>query len=126
MHVVHIVSTAPEMPYPHPLAKERSEALLEAKKLHGLTLLDKRVGWLEKIGGRVKASHYREGAPDEQVIRLGQELDIGLVIVAGRKLNWFERTFADNLSERLVRRANRPVMVVREPVERKSKAPDRQ
>jgi nucleotide-binding universal stress UspA family protein len=126
LHVVHIVSTAPEMPYPHPLAKERSEALLEAKKLHGLTLLDKRVGWIEKIGGRVKASHYREGSPDEQVIRLGQELDVGLVIVAGRKLNWFERTFTDNLSERLVRRANRPVMVVREPVERKSKAPDRQ
>ena len=125
LHVVHVVSTAPEMPYPHPLAKERSEALLEAKKLHGLELLDKRVGWIEKIGGRVAGSHYREGSPDEQIVGLIEDLDVGLVVVAGRKLGWFERTFTDNLSGRLLRRANRPVMVIREPAERKSKAPER-
>ena len=125
LHVVHVVSTAPGMPYPHPLAKERSEALLEAKKLHGLTLLDRRVGWIENIGGKVVGSYYREGKPDEEVVRLSDELDVGLVIVGGRKLNWFERTFAGNLSEGVLRRASRPVLVVREPAAHKETAKDR-
>ena len=119
LHVVHVVSTAQEMPYPHPLAKERSEALLEARKLRGLTLLDKRVMWIEGLGGKVAGSYYREGKAEDEVIRLGEELEAGLVIVGGRKLGWLERAFADNLPGRLLRRANRPVMVVREPAAHK-------
>ncbi len=116
LHVVHVVSTAPEMPYPRRFARERTEALLEAKKLHALTLLDKRVAWVEKIGGKVAGSHYREGKPDEQVVRLGEELDVGLVIMGDRNLSWFERSFARPFSQRVLSRANRPVLVVREPV----------
>ncbi len=105
LYVVHVVSTAQEMPYPHPLAKERSEALLEARKLHGLTLLDKRVSWMESIGGKVAGSYYREGKPEDEVVRLGEELEAGLVVTGGRKLGWFERAFASDLSGRLLRRA---------------------
>jgi nucleotide-binding universal stress UspA family protein len=115
-----LFSTAPEMPYPRRFAKERTEALLEVKKLHALTLLDKRVAWIEKIGGKVTGSHYREGKPDEEVIRLSEELDVGLVITGDRNLSWFERTFARSFSERVLSRANRPVLVVREPVSPKS------
>ncbi len=116
LHVVHVVSTTPEMPYPRRFARERTEALLEAKKLHALTLLDKRVAWIEKIGGKVAGSYYREGKPDEEVIRLREELDVGLVIMGDRSQNWFERAFARSFSERVLSRANRPVLVVREPV----------
>ena len=116
LHVVHVVSTAPEMPYPRRFAKERTEALLEAKKLHALTWLDKRVAWIEKIGGKVAGSHYREGKPDEEIIRLGEGLDVELVIMGDRSLSWFERAFARSFSERVLSRANRPVLVVREPV----------
>ena len=116
LHVVHVVSTTPEMPYPRRFARERTEALLEAKKLHALTLLDKWVAWIEKIGGKVAGSYYREGKPDEEVIRLSEELDVGLVIMGDRSQNWFERAFARSFSERVLSRANRPVLVVREPV----------
>ena len=92
LHVMHVVSTAPEMPYPRRFAKERTEALLGAKKLHALTLLDKRVVGTEKLGGKVAGSYYREGKPDEEVVRLGEELDVGLVIMGDRNLSWFERT----------------------------------
>ena len=119
LHVVHVVSTAQEMPYPRYFAKERTEALLEAKKLRALTLLDRRVAWIEKIGGKVAGSHYREGKLDEEVIRLSEELEVGLVIMGDRKLGWFERAFARSFSERVLSRANRPVLVVREPVSRK-------
>jgi nucleotide-binding universal stress UspA family protein len=122
LHVVHVVSTTPEMPYPRRFARERTEALLDAKKLHALTLLDKRVAWIEKIGGKVAGSHYREGKPDEEVIRLSEELDVGLVIMGDRSQNWFERAFARSFSERVLSRANRPVLVVREPVSPKRKS----
>jgi nucleotide-binding universal stress UspA family protein len=122
LHAMHVVSTVPEMPYPRRFAKERTEALLEAKKLHALTLLDKRVVGIEKLGGKVAGSHYREGKPDEEVIRLSEELDVGLVIMGDRSQNWFERAFARSFSERVLSRANRPVLVVREPVSPKRKS----
>ena len=124
LHVVHVISTVQEMPYPRRFAKERTEAFLEAKKLHALTLLDRRVAWIEKIGGKVAGSHYREGKPDEEVIRLSEELDVGLVITGDRKVGWFERAFTRSFSERVLSRANRPVLVVREPVSRKRMALD--
>jgi nucleotide-binding universal stress UspA family protein len=124
LHLVHVVSTAPEMPYPRDFAKERTEAFLEAKKLHALTLLDKRVAWIEKIGGKVAGSHYREGKPVEEVVRLSKELDVGLVISGDRKLNWFERTFSRSFSERVLSRTNRPVLAVREPGSTMRKALD--
>jgi nucleotide-binding universal stress UspA family protein len=124
LHVVHVVSTVQEPPYPRHFAKERTEVLLEAKKLHALTLLDRRVAWIVKLGGKVAGSHYREGKPDEEVIRLGEELDVGLVITGDRKLGWFERTFARGFSERVLSRANRPVLVVRKPVSPKRMALD--
>jgi nucleotide-binding universal stress UspA family protein len=125
LHVVHVVSTAQEMPYPHPLTKERSEALLEAKKLHALTLLDRRVSWIESIGGKVAGSHYMEGKPEDEVIRLSEKLDVGLVIAGGRRLGRLERAFTKDFSEKVLRRANRPVLVVREPAVRNRTASDR-
>ncbi len=124
LHVVHVISTAQEMPYPRYYAKERTEALLEAKKLRALTLLDRRVAWIEKIGGKVAGSHYREGKPVEEVVRLSKELDVGLVISGDRKLNWFERTFSRSFSERVLSRTNRPVLAVREPGSTMRKALD--
>ncbi len=40
LHVAHVVSTVPEVPYPHYWEKEKSEALLEQKKLKGLAFLE--------------------------------------------------------------------------------------
>ena len=121
LHAIHVISTAQEMPFPRYSAKERTEALLEAKRLRALTLLDRRVAWIEKIGGEVAGSHYREGKLDEEVIQLSEELDVGLVVMGDRKLGWFERAFARSLSERVLSRASRPVLVVREPVSPKKR-----
>ena len=125
LHLVHVVSTLQEPPYPRRFAKERTEALLEAKKLRALTLLDERVARIEEIGGKVAGSHYREGKPAEEVVRLSEELDVGLVISGDRKLGRFGRAFARSFSERVLSGANRPVLVVREPVSPERTALDR-
>lgn len=115
LHVVHAVSTAQELPYPRGGTKGRREAILEAKKLHALTLLDGWVGWIEGIGGKVAASHYREGKPEREAVRLAEELDVGLVVTGDRRPDWLERLLPKSLAGGVLRRANRPVLVVREP-----------
>lgn len=117
LHVVYVVSIMPELPYPHAAARERSEAMLERRKLGALRLLEDLVARVEDLGGRVAASHYREGKPEREVIRLGEKLGAGLIVTGGRRRPWFERVFGAGFSERLSRRADRPVLVVgaREP-----------
>ena len=62
VHLVHVVSTVPELPYPHLAAKERSEAILEWRKLKGLEFLDEQVRRIgDDLGVSVAASYYREG-----------------------------------------------------------------
>jgi nucleotide-binding universal stress UspA family protein len=112
LHVVHVVRTTPELPHPRSFAKERSKALLEWRKLAGLKLLDDRVRRIDDLGGSVAASHYKEGDPEREVIRLGEELDAGLIIMGGQRRSWFERLFGAAFSENVSRRANRPVLVV--------------
>jgi nucleotide-binding universal stress UspA family protein len=112
LHVVYVVSTVPELPYPHAVAKERSEAILELRRLHGLRLLEVQARRIEEFGGSVAASHYREGKPEKEVILLSRELDVGLIMTGGRRRHWFERIFGPGFSEIVSRRADCPVLVV--------------
>lgn len=113
--MVHVVSTVPELPYSRYWEKEKSEALLEWKKLRGLEFLDDLVRRIEeKLGGEVAGSHYREGTPDKEVVRLGEEIDAGLIMVGGRRPRWLERVFLAGFPEKVLRRAKCPVLVVGE------------
>jgi nucleotide-binding universal stress UspA family protein len=116
LHVVHVLHTVLEFPYPpRSPAKEQSEALLEQRRLKGLKLLDDQVKWVEEdLGGSVRSSYYREGRPEKEVIRLGKELDMGLIMTGGQKRLWFERIFGAGFSETVLRRADRPVLVIDE------------
>ena len=113
--MVHVVSTVPELPYPHCWEKEKREALLEWKKLKGLEFLDDLVRHIEEeLGGNVAGSHYRDGAPDKEIVRLSEEIDAGLIVVGGRRLKRLERIFLAGFPEKVLRRAKCPVLVVGE------------
>ena len=112
LHVVCVVSTTPELPYARRSMRERTEALLEARRLNGLRVLDSRVRQIENLGGGIAASHYREGDPEKEILRLAEELNAGLILTGGEKRPWFERLFGAGFSERLNRHSNRPVLVV--------------
>ncbi len=119
--MVHVVSTVPEAPYPRSWEKEKREALLEWKKLRGLEFLDGLVRRIEEeLGGNVAGSHYRDGTPDKEVVRLGEEIDAGLIMVGGRRPKWLERIFLAGFPERVLRRAKCPVLVVGERGSRES------
>ncbi len=123
LEVVFVVSTAPELPYPKFTAKERNEAYLEQKRLAGLSLLERQARRVEELGGSVAASHYREGNPGREVVKLGQEIDAGLIVTGGRRRPWFLRVFGPSFSTRLLRKADRPVLVVGKRGKRNSTVP---
>lgn len=107
-----MVNTVPELPYPHAMAKERSEALLEWRRLHALGLLEDQTRRIEKLGGKVTATHYREGKPEKRVVSLAEEIGAGLIVTGGQRRPWFERIFGPGFSETVARKADRPVLVV--------------
>ncbi len=112
LHLVFVVSTAPELPYPKFIARERNEAFLEQKRLGGLRLLEHQARRVEELGGRVTESHYREGKSEREVVRLGREIGAGLILTGGRKRPWFVRLFGPGFSTRLFRKADRPVLII--------------
>jgi nucleotide-binding universal stress UspA family protein len=113
LHVVHVVPKVPELPYLHLAAKERVEDFFEWRRFKGLEVLDEQVRRIrEDLGGTVAGSHYREGKPDKEIAILGKEIDADLIMVGGRRQAPFERIFGANLAEKVLRRADRPVLIV--------------
>ena len=120
LHLVHVVPIVPERPRPyswanHSWAKERSEAQLEWRKLGGLKLLDDQVRRVEEeLGGTLTRTYYREGRPEKEVIRLGDEIDAGLIVTKSQGRPWLERIFGAGFSKEGFWRAARPVLIVGE------------
>ena len=120
LHLVHVVPRVPERPRPyswanHSWAKERSEAQLEWRKLGGLKLLDDQVRRVEEeLGGTLTRTYYREGRPEKEVIRLGDEIDAGLIVTKSQGRPWLERIFGAGFSKEVFWRAARPVLIVGE------------
>ena len=112
LHIVHVVSTVPTMPYPGVAGQKKSEAYLEQRRLGGLRLLEYQARRVRDLGWVVAATHYKEGVPEKEVLKLGEELDAGIIVTGGRKRPWYERIFGAGFSTRVLRRADRPVLVV--------------
>jgi nucleotide-binding universal stress UspA family protein len=113
LHVVHVVPAEPELPYLHLAAKEGIKDFFEWRRLKGLEVLDDRVRRIgEDLGGTVAASYYREGKPEKEIAVLGEEIDAGLIVLGGQRQAPLERIFGANLAEKVLRRVNRPVLIV--------------
>lgn len=115
LHVAHVISTALKPPYPHYWQIQQSNTLRDRKRVAALTLLEEKIRQVEKLGGIVVGSHYREGKPEEEVARLAEELEVGLIVVGGRRVGRFGSLFATSFSEAVWRRARCAVLVVRGP-----------
>ena len=113
LHVVHAISTVPQRPYPRAYQREMREAILQRTRLAALALLDEKVRQVEETGGTVAGSYYREGHPVEEVLRLSDELGVGLIVTGGRICGRLERLFASSFCEDLLLRAKCPVLMVR-------------
>ena len=113
LHVVHTISTAPQKPYSRRYERAKSEDILHRKRVAALVLLEEKVKQAEEMGGVGAGSYYREGDPVKEVLRLAEELDVGLIITGGRRLVRPRLFWSGSFPMELFRHAECPVLIVR-------------
>jgi nucleotide-binding universal stress UspA family protein len=90
------------------------EALMERIKQDAQETLDKEVKQIQESGGKVADAHLRIGeSRDQEIVRLGEELGIGLIVMGSRGLGGMRRALMGSVSDSVVRNAHCPVMIVR-------------
>jgi nucleotide-binding universal stress UspA family protein len=114
LHILFALFTDETLPYPHPYARERWEASVERAKHDAREFVDEQAERIEAEGGRVKDAHLAFGKPDQEIVKLGEELDAGLIVVGSRGLGGVRRALLGSVSGSVVRHAHCPVLVVRE------------
>jgi nucleotide-binding universal stress UspA family protein len=105
LHLVHVWHDVPG-PYRRGFVKREL-------KLQGQEILDEQVRELENAGATVTKAYLREGRTTEEVVKLGDELEAGLLAVGSRGLRGMRRILLGSHSEDIANHAHRSVLVVR-------------
>jgi nucleotide-binding universal stress UspA family protein len=106
LHVVHVGSVVPEHYEPTDVEPVRFEQ--EARRI-----LEEQVRKVETLGATIAGSHLRMGGVADEIVKLVEELGIGLVAVGSRGKGRIRRLVMGSVSDSVVRHAHCPVMVVR-------------
>ena len=114
---LHVVTVAREY---HPAYFEvpETDRLLDeargAMEREAREVLDKQVKKIEEAGGTVTEAHLRsEGRKDQEIVRVGEEIGAGLIVMGSRGLGGLRRALMGSVSDSVVRHAHCPVLVVR-------------
>jgi nucleotide-binding universal stress UspA family protein len=113
---LHLITVPDSTYHTHELRLryETYEEALEAVKGEAQKVLDEQVQKVEEAGGSVKEAHPRiDKPPDQAIIHLAEELDVGLIVMGSRGLGGVRRALMGSVSDSVVRHAHCPVMIVR-------------
>ncbi len=113
LHVTFGMPTEPEMPYPHLLAGERWDRSLEQAEQEARKFVEKQAERIGAEDGVTARAHLRLGHPDQEIVRLGEELDAGLIVMGSRGLGGVRRALMGSVSDSVVRHAHGSVLIVR-------------
>lgn len=113
LHILFALFVDETLPYPHPYARERWEASVERAKHGAREFVDEQVKRIEAEGGKVKDAHLAFGTPEHEIVKLGEELEAGLIVVGSRGLGGIRRALLGSVFDSVVRHAHCPVLVVR-------------
>jgi nucleotide-binding universal stress UspA family protein len=109
LHVVHGKLLPITPPYPEVLDWRED---LERAEREARELLDEQVKKVEDAGGTVAGVHLREELPAEEIVALAEAFGVGLIVVGRRNRGRIRRALAGSVSDRVVRHAHCPVLVV--------------
>jgi nucleotide-binding universal stress UspA family protein len=113
LHVVFVMPTAEHLYGHHFYARELQESVREQAEDEVRAFLDEQVGRIEDHGGKVENTHMAIGRPDAEIVKLAEELGVGLTVVGSRGLGGVRRALVGSVSDSVVRHAHGPVLVVR-------------
>jgi nucleotide-binding universal stress UspA family protein len=112
LHLVHVKLLPIIPPYPEVLDWRDD---LERADREARELLDEQVKKVEEAGGAVAGIHLREERPPaDEIIALAEELGVGLIAMGSRDRGRIRRALTGSVSDRVIRHARCPVLVVRE------------
>ncbi len=110
LHVVYVAIISPWI-----LGGKLSDTEYERIKLEQQMFLDDLVSQIEIMGGVVAESHFRVGQrADDEIIRLGEELNVDLIVGGSKGRGTLKRALIGSDSESIVRYSRQPVLVVRD------------
>ena len=98
LHIVHVVDLV-------------SSVVLDEAEVRGL--LDAVLTQIEDAESISAQAHLSEGAPASEIVTLGEEMGVGLIVVGTRGLGGVRRALMGSVSDSVVRHAHCPVLVVR-------------
>ena len=119
LHVVFALETDPHLPYLGPEVRERWGDALEEVKRKARAWVDQKAERIGTEGGTVEGTYLALGKPDEEIVKVGEELDAGLIVLGSRGLGGINRALMGGVSDSVVRHAHCSVLVVRDPEHRR-------
>jgi nucleotide-binding universal stress UspA family protein len=116
LHVVYSLNTELWRSYPGqiiPNTREEDLEDLEESKRKAGAWIDRQAERIRAEGAKVEEVHLAFGKPDEAIVKLGEELEAGLIVTGSRGLGGVRRALMGSVSDSVVRHAHCPVLVVR-------------
>lgn len=106
---LHVVSVGPFLPTMFsPTEEEPARMAREARRT-----LDEQVESIEATGEKVAQAHLRLGGAAEEIVALAEDVGTGLIAMGSRGRGGIRRALMGSVSEKVVRHAHCPVMIVR-------------
>ena len=117
LHLTTVSSEVPDFDYmisKNPFAE--AEEPLRVFEQERQRLLEEQVRKIEQVGGMIREVHVSVGdePPDRAIVRLGEEIGAGLIVMGSRGRSGMRRVLMSIVSCSVVRHAHCPVLVVRE------------
>lgn len=111
LHIVYCLHTDPVAPFP--FTREEWDAQNERARHRARRFVDRKAAELETTDVGLKDAHLALGEPRKEIVKLGEELEAGLIVVGSRGLGGLARALMGGVSDAVVRHAHCPVLVVR-------------
>lgn len=117
LYIVHVWESLPLLalgyePWVY-IQAEAVEAVVEQAECEARKILDEQVEHIKDMGGTVRESYFRQGHPDQEILRLAEEIGAGLIVIGSRGLGCMRRVLMGSVSDSVVRHAHCPVLVIR-------------
>jgi nucleotide-binding universal stress UspA family protein len=114
LHVLYAMQTERYIPYPGPEVWEGWEANLERAKRHARSWVEGQAKGMQAEGTGTTHAHLAFGEADEEIVRLGEELEAGIIVLGSRGLGKIRRALMGSVSDSVVRHAHCSVLVLRQ------------
>jgi nucleotide-binding universal stress UspA family protein len=113
VHVAYVLPSPTELRGHYFYSQEVMRSVLEQAEGEARSFLEKQAEQIGASEGKVAETHLRVGQPDEEIVRLSEELGVRTIVIGSRGLGAISRTLMGSVSESVIRHAHRPVFVVR-------------